>query len=250
MAWQVPKTDWAASDGVRDTDFNRIEENILELYNTESLKSTLLVYVATTGNDTTGNGTAAAPFKTITKALSVIPKNLAGKNASITIGAGTYPEAVTVSGFSGGSLTLTGVTNAAITINSLSIIGCMCNITSIKFITSSAVGVTVSNSAALISTGDFTCTGSSVGIKVTGCSRAHVVGTVNITNAKTAVEVINCSSAFISSIDGSNVTTGMYVSAASTLAYDYADIAVKSALMYTVSGGRIYTGAQANAPTA
>ena len=30
MAWQVPKTDWAAADGVRDTDMNRIEENILK----------------------------------------------------------------------------------------------------------------------------------------------------------------------------------------------------------------------------
>lgn len=32
MAWQTPKTNWAAADGVRNTDFNRIEGNTLELY--------------------------------------------------------------------------------------------------------------------------------------------------------------------------------------------------------------------------
>lgn len=32
MAWQTPKTDWAAPDGVRNTDFNRIEGNALHLY--------------------------------------------------------------------------------------------------------------------------------------------------------------------------------------------------------------------------
>lgn len=33
MAWQTPKTDWVAGDGTTDTDYNRIEGNILELYN-------------------------------------------------------------------------------------------------------------------------------------------------------------------------------------------------------------------------
>lgn len=32
MAWQTPKTNWAAPDGVRDTDFNRIEGNTQYLY--------------------------------------------------------------------------------------------------------------------------------------------------------------------------------------------------------------------------
>lgn len=33
MAWQTPKTNWQSADGVRDTDFNRIEGNTLELRN-------------------------------------------------------------------------------------------------------------------------------------------------------------------------------------------------------------------------
>lgn len=32
MAWQTPKTDWAAPDGVRNTDMNRIEGNTKHLY--------------------------------------------------------------------------------------------------------------------------------------------------------------------------------------------------------------------------
>lgn len=32
MAWQAPKTDWEAQDGVRNTDLNRIEGNTLDLH--------------------------------------------------------------------------------------------------------------------------------------------------------------------------------------------------------------------------
>lgn len=32
MAWQTPKTDWSAPDGVSNVDMNRIEGNILEVY--------------------------------------------------------------------------------------------------------------------------------------------------------------------------------------------------------------------------
>lgn len=32
MAWQTPKTDWEAQDGVRNTDLNRIEGNALDLH--------------------------------------------------------------------------------------------------------------------------------------------------------------------------------------------------------------------------
>ena len=36
MAWQTPKVNWSASDGVRDTDMNRIEGNILDLENSKT----------------------------------------------------------------------------------------------------------------------------------------------------------------------------------------------------------------------
>lgn len=33
MAWETPKTDWEDAEGVTGSDFNKIEGNILELYN-------------------------------------------------------------------------------------------------------------------------------------------------------------------------------------------------------------------------
>ena len=47
------------------------------------------LYVATTGNDTTGNGTSSAPFKTISKAVEVAPYI---SSVIINIAAGTYTE--------------------------------------------------------------------------------------------------------------------------------------------------------------
>lgn len=52
-------------------------------------------YVATTGNDSTGDGTASAPWRSIDKALSTI--NIAG-NAEIIVAAGTYAENTSGSG--------------------------------------------------------------------------------------------------------------------------------------------------------
>lgn len=45
-------------------------------------------YVATTGNDTTGNGSSAAPWKTITKAIATVP-DIA---CNVFVAAGTYAE--------------------------------------------------------------------------------------------------------------------------------------------------------------
>lgn len=45
---------------------------------------------ATSGNDTTGDGSQSAPYATLQKALSVVPKNLNGHTATIRLAAGTY----------------------------------------------------------------------------------------------------------------------------------------------------------------
>ena len=123
MAWQTPKTDWAPPDGVRDSDFNRIEGNALALYE-ETARATRIIYVATTGNDDTGNGTSANPYKTITKALSVAPKNLAGLSITIHIATGTYAETVAIKGFTGGVLRLSG-NSAKVTIDRINIEACV-----------------------------------------------------------------------------------------------------------------------------
>lgn len=88
--------------------------------NMSVLTAGITIYVsASTGNDTTGNGSSEEPYKTINKALSVIPKNLNGFDAKITIASGTYPESVAILGFHGGTLEI--FLSANITINSLEI---------------------------------------------------------------------------------------------------------------------------------
>lgn len=124
MAWQTPKTNWSAADGVRNTDFNRIEGNILALYYGSLHAATTLYVNASTGNDTTGTGSAGAPFKTITMALSVLPKDLGGFAHTISITAGTYAETVNIHNFFGGTIALSGASGAAVSISGLDIRGC------------------------------------------------------------------------------------------------------------------------------
>jgi hypothetical protein len=94
---------------------------------TKPLKADMFVYVATTGSNTTGDGTSSKPYKTITYALSTIPKAMNGFNASITISGGAYDEDVIVSGFDGRiqllfseNIAITGLTvnNSTVTCNS------------------------------------------------------------------------------------------------------------------------------------
>lgn len=58
MAWIAPKTDWAASDGVTNADMNRIEGNILDVYNSE-LKGQITV----TSASWIASGNTRFPFK-------------------------------------------------------------------------------------------------------------------------------------------------------------------------------------------
>ncbi|MBF4517007.1 T9SS type A sorting domain-containing protein [Flavobacterium sp. ANB] len=67
-------------------------------------------YVSTTGNDTTGTGTAALPFKTITKGVQVAPSG-----GTVLVLSGTYP--VTGPIFVGKPLTIQKSGSAAVVIN-------------------------------------------------------------------------------------------------------------------------------------
>ena len=56
------------------------------------------IFISTTGSDTTGKGTAGAPFQTLAKALSILPK-LITQVHTINVADGTYAEPVNVQGF-------------------------------------------------------------------------------------------------------------------------------------------------------
>lgn len=245
MTWQTPKTDWSVADGVRVTDFNRIEGNILELYNVDAARSDSTIYVSPSGNDTSGTGSSQQPYATISKALSVIAKNLNGKAVTVNIAAGTYNEEVVVDGFSNGTIKFSG--SGTVTINKLSVLG-----GSILYIQSITIATTTTGTAVLVTDGSvlvdissISVSGATIGLNVTNCGRAHIGGNLAIANCNTGVAVLNNGSAFIFQLTGSGNSTGMTASNGGTIAYGYNNATVTTVLVATSTGGRINTGSQA-----
>lgn len=236
MAWQTPKTDWTAADGVRDTDMNRIEGNALALYN-ETVRSSKIVYVTDAGNDSTGNGTSASPYRTINKALSTVPKNLAGISVTIHIASGAYPEAVSVKGFHGGVLTFAG-TASEIEVTSLTIDGSTVSVTSLDISATAAVGIIITNAGTFITTGNVNADGTSTGVNVNSCSSAHIAGSLYSGGAAYAIQCSRMSSIYADTISGvgilSAVTGGVIAFNNSTMSRS------------TATGGRIYNGSQSS----
>lgn len=85
-----------------------VEDGVCDKTISYALTSNKSIYVATTGNDLTGKGTVSAPFATIQKALSAIPKNLNGYNPVIYISEGNYSlNDYVLNGYYGGTIKLT-----------------------------------------------------------------------------------------------------------------------------------------------
>lgn len=99
-------------------------------------KGTKNFYVSNSGNDSTGDGTKAKPWKTIQKAVNMIP-NIHMDNYNIRMAAGQYPEEVYVKGLVGGQVQffmdgtpLKATDGAALTLSVLSFLveDCTCYI--------------------------------------------------------------------------------------------------------------------------
>lgn len=220
------------------------------------LNDNVTLYVATTGSDSTGDGTSGKPFLTIAKALSVLPKNLNGKTATITVAAGTYNEArVDVTSFSGGELVITGTSSSAkptIT-NGIYVNKCNAAVT-LRWLTltSSSSG---SQGAAFVncqqSTID-TCAVTSAttqqnhGILIDSLSTAYIVGT-HVTNCNYAV-LSRAARVFIQSISGGGNRIGFYSTNGGDIRIRESTVASTGALYFTEYGGRIYMGGQASVP--
>lgn len=94
------------------------------------------VYVSTSGNDITGDGSVDAPFATIQKAIDGIPKVLDGHTVTVDIASGTYNERILVDGFTGGKLII-GVYGRNVTVKGIEIVSCSNVETNIQYITNS-----------------------------------------------------------------------------------------------------------------
>lgn len=209
MAWVTPKTNWTGADGVRDTDFNRIEGNILDLRGM-FLHNNVVAVVSPSGNDTTGNGSSGAPFRTFNRALQAIPKNLNGHTATIQAAAGTYAEVVRIADFSGGDVILAGTSNTAITITGLVVDNCNVLVDGLQLNVGSS-GIFVSNKGLLFSaTSNIIVNGAAEGVTLRYGGKIEVTTTLTVNNATRALQVQYNSDASVATLAGTNNTIGIY----------------------------------------
>jgi len=97
-----------------------------------SLQHDIGYYVATTGSDTTGDGTVRNPFRTIQHAINMVPPNLNGYGATIQVADGLYDEDILVAGLTSGIFYLKsshpGILSSATKIRKVRFLNNSCNI--------------------------------------------------------------------------------------------------------------------------
>jgi hypothetical protein len=221
--------------------------NLNAMQEASGLTASRTVYVATTGSDATGNGSQTAPYATINKALSTIPKNLNGFTATINIAAGTYDENVSVTNFGNGFLKFSGNDGDMITVTRFEILN-------VKLAEITEISLTIPNSYFyVLASGvrvatNIIANGGVYGVYATNGSTLVCAGTVEVNNTTNyAIVTTSGSRCFIQNIIGTNNK----VMAASTLGgiFTYGTSTLSStSQFYTDTGGRVFSGAQTNAP--
>ena len=162
-----------------------------ELKTVVPAKADIDFYVTPDGNDSTGDGTEAKPFRQIQKAIDSLPKNLGGKTIRIHIASGEYVS-VNVEGFYGGNQS----GGANLRINSDGTDGVIIN-----------GYVRVRGCDVQVSFGKATLRGSAVGYDVIayGCKYVSFVGLIcSDTSSKKGIVVDTCSYVMVNGCTLSN----------------------------------------------
>ena len=213
----------------------------------DTLTAAATVYVSTGGNDTTGDGTAAAPYRTVNKALSTIPKNLGGFNAVVNVEAGEYEEFVTVNDFLG-SITFGGTTGTVV-FRGLSVTRAQLALNiNLVVSASGATAITLARNAILLANEAVRISGADIGVYAQTGSAATFnigLGVSNCTSA--AVRVAAAARVHVEALEGSENAIGVFVHSGGVLSYG------TNALTATIgtraaTGGRILSGSQASIP--
>ncbi len=215
----------------------------------DALTSDVTLYVTKSGNDTSGDGTSAKPYLTIQKAIDTIPKNLNGYVASVHISPGTYNEAVAIEHFCGGRVVLTGETTTTCTLTQQMTIR-NCNV-HFEYLTMKFSGTFV-----YVIQGATLYTGDSANVEGAGGTyviharynaKVTVMGDLIANNVTTAaVRAGSSSDIYIHRSSGAGNKVG-FSAGGGHIRINGTTMAATT-LLATVSGGRIYNGAQENAP--
>ena len=220
------------------------------------LTSNVTVFVATTGSDQTGDGSSAAPYATIQKAVNSIPKWLDGYTATIDIADGTYEGRVTIEGFHGGTLVL-GIAGRTVTVRGITVNAS----TFVKINVSNIVrSANVVGSLFVVSGGSLVQVSNRFSIDALNAAVTGVVvetgSTLVVTNEAIFI-VHNCgynavyasggSRVSFSGIAGSGNSVGLRVETGAVISFLSRSLAGTTENV-TASGGRIYTGAQSSIP--
>lgn len=206
------------------------------------------VYVATTGSDATGNGTEAKPYASIIKALSVLPKDLGGHDATIWIAGGTYNEGrVSVQGFSNGVLYIgaSDGSNKPVISNGFLINGC----SAVVYVTNLIANGTADVPAFDVYFSPLVVFQLCEGRCVSNTGYAFSVSTLSniclsecVCDAAAAAVVSHGGRAVVYSLAG-NAAVGFSALAGGLIGIA-AETGVYVTRYHTEGGGRIYTGAQ------
>lgn len=222
------------------------------------LTEDVTLYVnGSTGNDSTGDGSSAKPFKTVQKAVNSLPKLLNTHTATISIAAGWYVEVLRVSGFQGGSLVL-GDAGVSVALSSIVV-------DSSSFVRINISTLLNTNTGGLIArNGSHVEILSELAIDIGGSYNSGISATTGSIVGFTTdlfdimgVDVSNCgfsaiyagtgSMVHLSGITGSGSAVGLRADEGGVITYGTSSLKATTATI-TTKGGRIYSGSQTSVP--
>lgn len=222
-----------------------------------TLMESVTVYVnSSTGNDTSGNGTSAAPYRTIQVAIDSIPKCLGGFIATVDIAAGTYAERVRIEGFYGGRL-IVGNADNTVTVNGISIFASssvelrISTVTAASGDTSTLFYVGAASKVLLGRHMTLNCENrANVGVGVEQNSSVSAMGvSLNVHKSVDTAVRANLGGRVILGIAGGNSNAGVGLRAdnGGLITYGTRSLAATTSQL-TTNGGRIYSGGQTSVP--
>ena len=224
--------------------------NLNAMQNAAGLTANKTIYVATTGSNTTGDGSQSAPYSSISKAMSTIPKNLNGFTATINIASGSYNENVNISGYSGGRVLLTG-DGGGVTLNSLTVSTytyCLVNNMALTLTPNQNIGIKSELGALLIIQSPISINGTPTSGVSVRSAFFHCRESIEINNASVdAIVVYDIGHGFFGIVSGAGNRTGLSASYGGILSYQESSISAET-LLHTGYGGRIFGYTQTETP--